>query len=58
MSRPIRLTALQELDLLRRVEDQALVDLIQDMVERLNQLGDRLERFAGSDRGDKDGRSE
>lgn len=58
MSRPIRLTAIQEMAILRRVEDQAMIDLIQDTVERLNQLGDRLEKFAGSNKGDEDDRNE
>lgn len=58
MSRPIRLTAMQEVSLLRRVEDQAMLDLIQDTVEKLNQLGDRLEKFVGSNKGEQNGRNE
>lgn len=49
-----RLTAREHLHLIHSFEDQALLDLVEDMVKKLDNLGDRLEAFAesGTDQGE------
>lgn len=54
MSQPWRSTAAEEVALIRRIEDQAVLDLIRDTLEKLNVLGDRLEVFASG--GDSKGK--
>lgn len=49
MSQPRRITATEAIARIQEIEDQAIVALIRDTVERLNMLGDRLEAFASGD---------
>lgn len=45
MSGTPRLTALQHLQLIRSFEDRELVALVEDTIQKLQDLGDRLEAF-------------
>lgn len=55
MSRPSRMDALQHMQLIKRLEDQELLDLVEDTIARLNDLGDRLEVFAKGETRDGEG---